>query len=360
MNLTEAQFQHILVVKLSAIGDVTMATPFARGLRDRYPDARIDWVVEPLSADVLRGNPFLNEIIVWERPRSKAGGIKGTLAFLGEIRDLRKRLHGQYDLAVDLQGLARSALVVRASGAPVRIGKADAREGGRFLLTHRLNLATLTFRAAAQYTEILSYLGHPSPPMALEIFPDDANRARADALLDTIPDKDQGIVAVAPATTRPYKHWTNEAWAASLDLLHEELGLIPVILGSQKDTTMSEEIIGLCRSARPQDFTGKTTLRDAAEIIRRSRLLAAVDTGLMHFGMAMQTPTVAIFGPTNAHRLRDEPLVRVMQAAGPRRFDNRVRKRAWWDDRSIDQNMPQDVLRGAADLLSSRTSAVAS
>lgn len=350
-DLKGRKFNRILVVKLSAIGDVIMASPFARGLHDLYPDARIDWVVEPLSADALRGNPFLNEVVVWNRAKGKsAKGARGILRFVKDVLSLRRRLHGHYDLAVDIQGLGRSAAAMWAGGAPIRVGKDDAREGGKMLLTHAFCVPEPTYRAALQYSGLLPYLGHPDPPIDLEVYPDDANRAKADALLEgfTAPN---GFVSIAPATTRPYKHWTDEAFAAAIDSLKCEFGMEAVIHGGPSDVDMARRIAGLCRNVSPLIVAGQTTLRDAAELIRRSRLLVGVDTGIMHFGMATRTPTVAIFGPTNPHRLRDEPFVRVLRKSDVHRSDNVVKKRDWWDDRSIDLNTPEEVLSAASDLL---------
>lgn len=267
-----------------------------------------------------------------------------------DVCSLRRRLRGGYDLALDIQGLGRSAAAMWSAGAPVRVGKDDAREGGKLLLTHRYGVQEPTFRAALQYTEILRHLGHPDPPVDLEVYPDEANRRKADGLLTGF-DAPHGFVSICPATTRPYKHWTDEAFARSLDMLNAEFGMQSVIHGGPGDVAMAERISALCRRVRPLIVAGNTTLRDAAEIIRRSRLLVGVDTGLLHFGMAMRTPTVAIFGPTNPHRLRDEPGVQVLRRSDEGRMDNKVKRREWWADRSIDLNTPEDVLTAARDLL---------
>lgn len=340
--------RRILIVKLSAIGDVIMATPLPRALKELYPSARIAWLVEPLSADVLAGNPHLDEVIVWERGKGRAA--RGVIRFARDVAALRQRLHGAFDLALDVQGLARSAIAAWASGAPIRVGKEGAREGGRLLLTHRFPVPDPTYRAARQYTELLKPLGHPSPSVTLEVYPDDDNRARADALLAEW-DVPHGFIAVAPATTRPYKHWTNAGFSDSIRLLHRRHGWKAAILGGPGDIPMAGEIARLCPPGVVRVLAGRTTLRDAAEVIRRARLLVAVDTGLMHFGMAVGTPTVAIFGPTNCLRLRDEPNVIALQNGGTRARDNVQRRRQWWDDRSIEANRPEDVLDAAEMLL---------
>lgn len=351
VDLSGRQFGNILIVKLSAIGDVTMATPFPRGLKMLYPEARIDWLVEPLSADVLRGNPFINEVIVWERCHSmRVKGLKGAWGLVRDLRELAGRIQGRYDLAIDLQGLARSGLAVRASGAAVRLGKKDSREGSGWFLTHKADLEAPFYRASEQYIGILRRLGLSKPPQSMEIYPDADNVAKADALLASAGVSSEYAV-LTPATTRPYKHWSDEAFAQTIVLLERELGLTSVLLGSPKDREMANRIMAMSGESGAVSLAGETTLRDAAEIIRRARLLVGVDTGLMHFGIAMGTPTIAVFGPTTAQRLRDEPNTRVLQRAGPRRTDNTINRKQWWDDRSIDQNTPEDVIRVACELL---------
>lgn len=351
VDLSGRQFGNILIVKLSAIGDVTMATPFPRGLKMLYPEARIDWLVEPLSADVLRGNPFINEVIVWERRHSmRVKGLKGAWGLVRDLRELAGRIKGRYDLVIDLQGLARSGLAVRVSGAPVRLGKKDSREGSGWFLTHKADVKAPFYRASEQYIGILRHFGLSEPPQSMEIYPDADNVAKADTLLAFASVLSEYAV-LTPATTRPYKHWSEEAFAQTIVLLERELGLTSVLLGSPKDREMANRIMAKVGESGAVSLAGETTLRDAAEIIRRARLLVGVDTGLMHFGIAMGTPTIAVFGPTTAQRLRDEPNTRVLQRAGPRRTDNIINRKQWWDDRSIDQNTPEDVIRVACELL---------
>ncbi|HEY3265295.1 MAG TPA: glycosyltransferase family 9 protein [Armatimonadota bacterium] len=353
-DLKNSTFNRILVVKLSAMGDNIMATPVARGLRDLYPNAVIDWLVEPLSADILRGNPFLDNVLVWDRKHSRnVPGLRGLIAFRRDLGELRQRIHGHYDLALDLQGLARSALAMAASGAPVRVGETERRECSDRFLTHKWKIEDRNRRTAAQYADILRIFGHPNPPMTMEIFPSDENRAQADNLLGGAELSQGGIVSIAAATTRPYKHWTDAAFADTLDKLDEKFGLRGVIHGGPADQAMGQRITALCRRAKPLIIAGQTTLRDACEVIRRSRLFVGVDTGLSHAAIAMKTPTIFIYGPNNPARLLHEPGVAVLQRVAPRERSRLASRRSWWDDRSIDQNTPDDVLAAATQLLRS-------
>ncbi len=181
------------------------------------------------------------------------------------------------------------------------------------------------YRASEQYIGILRRLGLSKPPQSMEIYPDADNVAKADALLASAGVSSEYAV-LTPATTRPYKHWSDEAFAQTIVLLERELGLTSVLLGSPKDREMANRIMAMSGESGAVSLAGETTLRDAAEIIRRARLLVGVDTGLMHFGIAMGTPTIAIFGPTTAQRLRDEPNTR-SSAGWSARLDNTINRK---------------------------------
>src|SRR5690348_17050138 len=118
--------ESILIIRLSAIGDVVVTTPVTRALRMAKPDAHIAWVVERGAREVVTGNPYLDEVIVWDR---KKGGLKWR--DLAEIRSqLRTR---RWDWAIDCQGLLRSALLARLSGARKVVGNSKAKEHADWL-----------------------------------------------------------------------------------------------------------------------------------------------------------------------------------------------------------------------------------
>src|SRR5947208_1875618 len=127
----------ILLVRLSAIGDVVVTTPVPRVLRQALPNAYLAWVVEEKAADVLAGNPYLDEVIVW--PRASWQREPHWFTRIGRharfVSDLRRR---RFDVAIDFQGLARSAWLVAAAGIPHRIGNAGTREGSGLWYTVRV------------------------------------------------------------------------------------------------------------------------------------------------------------------------------------------------------------------------------
>src|SRR5579859_247973 len=120
----------ILIIKPSSLGDVVHALPTVNRIRQRYPDARITWLINDTLAPLLDRCPIIDEII--EFPRAEFTNPTHAVRFLGFVRQLRAR---QFDLVIDLQGLFRSGLMTWATRAPRRIGRSDAREGARFAYT---------------------------------------------------------------------------------------------------------------------------------------------------------------------------------------------------------------------------------
>ena len=118
--------KNILVVKLSAIGDVIHALPVSYAIKETYPDAHLTWVVEPPAYPLLEGNPYIDELILFEKAKFRSIG-----GFLREYPPLRRRLRAhRYDVSLDLQGLFKSAAIVYTAGARERVGTANMRGRG--------------------------------------------------------------------------------------------------------------------------------------------------------------------------------------------------------------------------------------
>ena len=121
--------KNILVVKLSAIGDVIHALPVSYAIKETYPDAHLTWVVEPTAYPILEDNPYIDDIIVFEKAKFRSLG-----GFLHAIGPLRRRLRRRrYDASLDLQGLFKSAAIVFNARVERRIGTANMREGANLV-----------------------------------------------------------------------------------------------------------------------------------------------------------------------------------------------------------------------------------
>lgn len=293
--------KRILIVRLSAIGDVVMASPLAHAFKNTFKDSHVTWLVEEASREVLRGNPNVDEILVWPRQRWRnlwEGKHLAALTkeFFSFLRILRRK--PRYDLAVDVQGLMKSGLWTFLSGSRLKIGL-GSKEGSRFLMDRTVDRTGSSDRISSQYLLIALDLGLKTDgfPMMVPTLPED-NRT-ADKLVSEC-GISGGFAALCPFTTRPQKHWFEERWSQLANGLKENFGLHSVILGGPADIDASRRIVELSGNS-VCDVAGRTTIKEAAAIIRRSRLVVGVDTGLTHMGYALGIPTIALFGATRPY-----------------------------------------------------------
>jgi heptosyltransferase-1 len=285
----------ILVVKLSAIGDVLMATPVARALRTAFPESHIAWVVEKKAADVVLGNPHLDEVIVWERTRG-GSAVSRAVYFVRNLARLRKTLRSRrFDVCLDLQGLMRSAVVCRFSGARRRIGFADGDEGSVRFYHETYDPGGDELNAQQRNLDILRTLGVISADTAMQMPLADADRAFAAELFESECLAGGRTVAFCPATTWANKHWVPEGWSQVADLLRDNHGARSVVLGSKADLALASRIAEMARS-NPVVTAGRTTLKEAGAIMERCDGVIGVDTGLLHMAVALDRPTVGLFG----------------------------------------------------------------
>ena len=285
----------ILIVKLSAIGDVLMATPVAKALRAAFPESHIAWIVENKSADVVLGNPHLDEVIVWDR--NKGGNVLASAArFTKGLFGLRRKLRSRrFDVCVDLQGLLRSGVVCVASGARRRIGYSDAAEGSAHLYHEKHDPGGEEVNAQQRNLDILKTLGVESTDTAMYMPIEDRDREFADDFFNRENLADKRTVAFLPATTWVNKHWTSDGWSGVADLIGEKYDAKPLILGSKADVALAQRIADGAR-CKPVISAGQTTLKQAGALMKKSTAVIGVDTGLLHMAVALDKPVVGLFG----------------------------------------------------------------
>lgn len=287
----------ILIVRSSAIGDVVFASALPAAIRRAHPDAHIAWLVEPGIHELLLPDPAIDEVITW----SKAEWVKlwksgRKLELLGRVRQFRRELHARrFDVALDLQGLLKSGFLTWLSGAPRRVGL-GSKEGSQWLMSEVIPRGGEKARIGSEYQYLAQQMGFdagdflPTLTLAPETEAAAARKLEAHGL-------QAGRFAVfAPFTTRPQKHWFEDAWQALAPQLIAASGLTPVILGGPADQPAAARIAAA--DPRIVNLAGQTRLPEAAAVIARAALLIGVDTGLTHMGTALARPTVAIFGST--------------------------------------------------------------
>lgn len=297
----------VVLVRLGARGDVVFASPLVRAIRRRHPGARIVWVVEAPSADLVRHNPDIDRVVVWPRESWRGSLVRGRWVRLGrDIRAFVEELRTlEPELAVDLHGLLRSALVARLSGAREVVGL-GAREGSRFLVDRVIprDVGDRT-RISSEYLHLATELGWDVSDFRLDIHIGAADRAGAAAHRARVGLAEPWAI-LAPFTTRPQKHWREDRWAPLALRIREESGLRPVLLGGPGDAVAAARIAGAADAA-PRlrgaagplvNLVGATSLGEAAALVAGAHLVVGVDTGLTHLGVAAGRPTVALFGST--------------------------------------------------------------
>lgn len=317
-SLRSIDFRRILLIKPSALGDVIHTVPVLAKLRRRYPRAHIDWLLTPNNAELIRRHPALSGVVDFSRQQFARFGRsrKATVGVLQLLRDLRR---ARYDLVIDMHGQLRSALLVFATGAPVRIGFdkpvprtrsvsdvfslqnvpkhgwAGAREGSWISYTHRIPIPTLDVHAIDRYLWIGEMLGFDTEPPDQTLYLPEAAEERISELLGVL-DRAEELAVLVPGTMWETKHWTTGSFAVVANALISK-GISVVIAGAQCDIVRCEQISNLCPEAL--NLCGKTSTAELGALIRRARLCVTNDSGSMHLAVAMNTAVVSIFGPTN-------------------------------------------------------------
>jgi len=294
---------NILIVKLSAIGDVVHTLPSVAALRNLYPKAHITWVIEEASSDLIMNHPFIDRVLVsrrrhWLRNLGKFRHIHQTLreirSFLSELRDRR------YDLVVDFHGLLKSSVIVVASRGKRKLGY-DSMQELSGLFVNETIFEDMTKHAVDRYLDFIRYLGGDVERPEFLIPVGSETDACVTALLQTHGiDSGDSFVAVNPVAYWETKLWTNEGFAELCDRIIAELNMTVVFTGSKNDTIVKE--IRSTMTELSVSLEGQTSLQELACLYRRASLVVTTDSGPMHIAAAVGTPTVAIFGPTDPAR----------------------------------------------------------
>lgn len=265
----------VLVVKMSSLGDLFHALPAVHLVR-RHLGAEIDWVVHDLYAESARCFTGVDRVI----PFPRSSFMKNRKAFLAALRER------EYDLALDLQGLLKSAWVARRARAARRIGPSFSREGAHWLYDAVSGPVNKERHAVEECLDTVRYLGLPVDevvfPVAFPVVEVAAARPR---------------VAMLPCSRRPEKNWPVARFVETARALREQAGASILVVGGPADRAACAE---LTQGAGPgaEDWCGRTTIPQLGGLLASVDLLVTVDSGPMHMAAALGTPTVAVFGPT--------------------------------------------------------------
>jgi lipopolysaccharide heptosyltransferase I len=281
----------ILIVRLTALGDVIHGLPVACALRAALPDAVLGWVVEGRTAELLAGHPALDHVIAVPRR-----WLKSPRAIL----DVRRRLRElRFDLTIDLQCLTKSAVAAWLSGARRRIGKAGehGRELSRWL--HNELVAVSGRHVIDHYLEMLKPLGIERPAVEFDLPERVVDARTVDDFLRSANLLRRQFAVLNPGAGWPSKIWPADRYGAVAARLRDERGLRSVAAwGDPAERGLAEAIVAASRGAAI--LAPPTSIPELAALCRRAAMFVGSDTGPMHLAVAVGTPTISLHGPSLA------------------------------------------------------------
>ncbi|HMT07143.1 MAG TPA: lipopolysaccharide heptosyltransferase I [Pyrinomonadaceae bacterium] len=294
---------NILIVKLSSIGDIVHALPSVAAVRRAIPEAHISWVAEARSAEILRGSATLDDgrLLIDELieidTRSMRGGKVIDEIVLEMGRQAKLVRSRKYDIAIDMQGLLKSAAMARISGADRRWGfdKNALREpASRFLLTDTVAIEPQThiidknIRLAAVAFDFDVDKATLEFPLATN----DEHVAEADAITELAGER---FALLNPAGGWVTKLWHAEKFGELATRIHDELGITPVVVTAPNEFELAENVH---RHTTDRTIFAEPSLKGFYEIAKRAAVYVGGDTGPTHLAVAANAPIVGIFGPT--------------------------------------------------------------
>lgn len=297
--LDRLQPQRICLIKPSALGDVVQTLPTLAGLRARWPQAHITWVVNRPLSPLLESVEELDATIPFDR-HLPAGKRAGSL-----LRLWRELRGNRFDLVIDLQGLLRSGLMTWATGAATRLGMSNAREGAAKAYTHAVDVPR-DMPAVARYWMLAQALGCDGDPPSLCPKPSTDDWSWAREQLNELP---RPWLAIHPGAQWETKRWGGERFAQVARRAYEQYGGGTIILGGPDEVELcgefERELKTLSRggpSTPMINVAGRTSLLRLAAVSGTADVFLSGDTGPMHLAASMGTPTVAVFTCTSPLR----------------------------------------------------------
>lgn len=292
----------ILIVRLSALGDLVFCTSLLAGLRGAYPDAHIAWLAAPPLGGLLEDDPRLDQIITLP---------PGALHGLAGLRATRALLQAEpaFDWVIDAQGLFKSRLLARMVTGRWRVGFASKEPGG-FTMHALVAKGGEALQIAHEYRHLARELTAGADPGPPRLLPSARARERANAILQEA-GLAAGFIALCPFTTRPQKHWREPYWGELAQRLRT-LGLGPCVLFGGPDDMDAARRILQAMPAGMVSLVGRTRIADLAAVIERAQLVIGVDTGLTHIGSAVQRPTIGLWGSTRPYTHGTEAALKIL------------------------------------------------
>ena len=282
--------KRILIIRLSAMGDVLLTTPLVRLIKRQFPQATIDFLVKDRFVSLLRSNPYIHQVLCFYPDKG-----------FTEIRRIvhHIRLSG-YDTVLDLQVNLRSLIFRRFSKAMYKIHFHPER-WRRFLLVHlRINRYTNNRPVPLRYLNTVSKWGISDDGGGLDLKIDSSADESVQMLLKKeMGNLKAGLITMAPGAGRKTKRWSASRFAEAGDYFMKQ-GKCVCLVGGEGDQEVCDSVVRQMRHP-VLNFANRFSIQETAALVLHSELLISNDTGVMHIGCALGKPVVALFGPTTGH-----------------------------------------------------------
>ena len=293
--------RHILCVRLSAIGDVIHALPIASALREAYPQAEITWIVQQKAYDLVADNPNLDQVVLlpkesWKQEfkEKKWQTIKKAKRYFADLK-----AEYDFDLALDVHALFKSALTAYLSGAKKLVGPQDGREGSTLFYDQQIEPPKEEVHQIDRNLQLAKAVGAKIDQVTYDIFIAKEVKEAVDQLLtDLGVNKAKKLIAINPFTTWDAKDWFKDRYAKLADKLISQLDCEVLFTGGPSDQSGVAEIIDTMEQSA-YNLAGETSLKEVAELYTRADLFIGGDTGPMHLAVAQGAQSVVLMGPTN-------------------------------------------------------------
>lgn len=344
----------ILIIRLSAIGDIFFCTALLDALKRRYPGCEVTWLTEPMGARILTQHPQLDYLLTLPRAEwTRLWKHRQWLSLWSQvsefIADFRRP---QYDLVIDPQGILKSAIWAKLARAEQRVG-VNGKDGSAVLYDALVKVVPESLPPLLnEYRKLVRGLGGDPETIAMRLPIAEAARA---AVTEWLGESASPIV-FCPFTTRPQKHWPDTHWSALGDLLAEATGAPIVILGGPEDGPRAQAIASGMRFTPRISAGTDRSIAFALATLERAIGVIGVDTGLTHAGIALHRPTIALFGSTRPYARTGLAHARVLFKDLPCAPCRRHPTCAGRFD-CMQQLVPEEVKRSFLELLNSTPSA---
>ncbi len=302
-----AKIERVLIIRLSSIGDVIHALPVSAALKEAYPHLHLTWIVEEMSAEIVRLNPLVDRVIVLPRSRWKRGRKTDPQVWKEYLQFLKELRNEKFDLSLDLQGYAKSGIMALAARATKRVGWRKMRDGSG-IISPPVPVCKESLHRVEWFLDVVRSLGikQPIDEAKFPLMPSSEAMESVSLLL-----KEGGIspgkpyVVVNPAAGNLVRRWGAENYSEVVREIANRLALPCVLIGTERDAELNREVVRLSKAgfqqtvSLPLDLAGKTSLSEVVALLTEGCLHICGDTGSAHIAAALQTPVVAIYGPTD-------------------------------------------------------------